>query len=365
VTRAHPLHTWHGVTRLREAWLQALVLALLATPAAAELVLPPGFTTQTYVTGQGFDPGGERGGAGIPSASTLGFDQTGALYLGKTGARFRGGEVEDLTPLYRIPAGGARLTPESESRFFYGPPLRNPQVAAVRPNGDLFVTTYDRDRRIGALYRIVDRRPVLFAGGTPAGGGEPLLRHPEGVAVDSADYVYVADRERGAIVRLDPGGTVVDSEYLSILRPRMLAFDEAGQLWIAGDGTAETPFQDGAGQVWRAGRDKSLTRMLEGPLPGGLALSPGGLAFVVQRRAAKVFAVTPDGRRIDVVGTSEGTFLRGLGFAPVTPETRRAGIAGDLFLIVVRRQIWSINEVVRVSGPFDEFIRRESQATPR
>jgi hypothetical protein len=49
----------------------------------------------------------------------------------------------------------------------------------------------------------------------------------------------------------------------------------------------------------------------------------------------------------------------------VTPAPLHAGIAGDLFLIVVRRQIWTINEVVRVSGPFDEFIRRESRATPR
>jgi hypothetical protein len=82
---------------------------------------------------------------------------------------------------------------------------------------------------------------------------------------------------------------------------------------------------------------------------------------VVQRRTGQLFAVTPDGRRLDFATTSDGTFLRGLAFAPVTPETRKAGIAGSLFLIVVSRSLWLVNEVVRISGPFDEWLR---QAAP-
>jgi hypothetical protein len=344
------------------AWLRvgALLGALTAGPAAADLVLPPGFTASTYVTGQGFDPAAERGSPGIPSTATLAFDRAGVLYLARAGARFRSGEVEDLTPIYRIPAGGGRLTRETESRHFHGPPLPNPQIAAVGPRGEVFVTTYDRDRRVGALYRITDRRPTLFAGGTPVAGGEPLLRHPEGMAIDATGHVYVADREHGAVVRLDPTGKLVDPRHVRVTRPRMLALDEEGHLWIAGDGTAETPFQTGAGQIWRADGDGRLTLVLEGPLPGGLALSPAGAPFLVQRRAPSIFALGRDGKRIDVIGATEGTFFRGLAFAPVTPETRRAGIAGDLFLIVVRRQAWTINEVIRVSGPFDDFVRRES-----
>jgi hypothetical protein len=337
-----------------------MLLALAASPAAADLVLPPGFVAQTYVTGQGFDAAAEPGGPGIPSAGTLALDRAGTLYLAKTGSRFRSGEVEDLSPIYRIPAGGARLTRDTEARYVHGPPLSNPQVAAIGPRGDIFITTYDRDRRLGAVYRMAAGRPALFAGGTPASGGEPLLRHPEGVVLDGAGQVYVADRERGAIVRLDPAGQVVDPRYLSLVRPRMLARDEAGRLWIAGDGTAETPFQTGAGQLWRAEADGRLSLVLEGPLPGGLAVSPGGLVFVLQRRSPAVFTVSREGKRIDLIGVKDGTFLRGLAFAPVTPETRRAGIAGDLFLIVVRRQMWTINEVVRVSGPFEEHVRRES-----
>ena len=41
----------------------------------------------------------------------------------------------------------------------------------------------------------------------------------------------------------------------------------------------------------------------------------------------------------------------------MTPETRRAGIAGDLLMVTVTRGAWPVNEVVRVSGPFERFIR--------
>jgi len=57
-----------------------LVLALLLAPwpATAELQLPTGFIAQIYVTGEGFDTDASRGVRGVPSTSTLAFDQTGA-----------------------------------------------------------------------------------------------------------------------------------------------------------------------------------------------------------------------------------------------------------------------------------------------
>jgi sugar lactone lactonase YvrE len=339
-----------------------LVLGLLlvgAWPACAELVLPPGFVADPYVSGQGFDSSGERGYRGIPSASTLGFDAAGALYVARTGARFRSGDVEDLAPIYRFSLGGARLTPDSEARYLFGPPLRNPQVGAVEPRGVVYVTTHDRDRKLGAVYRVVDGRPSLFAGGTPPAGSPPLLRHPEGVAVDRAGNVYVADREQGAIVRLDPTGKAVEPRWATITRPRMLAVDEAGHLWVGGDGTAETPFQAGAGEIWRVSPDGAPTLVLQGPLPAGLAMSPSGTLFVAQRRTGQVFVLTPDGRRIEFSTVKDGTFIRGLAFAPTSEATRRSGIAGNLFVIAIPRSMWLVNEVLRISGPFDAWVRQE------
>ena len=342
------------------ALLGLLALLLTAGPAWADLGLPPGFSTELYVTGQGFDTSGERGVQGIPAIGTIGIDTSGALYLARTGARFRSGDVEDLWAIYRIPVGGARMSPDTESRYLHGPPLPNPQIGAVSIRGPAWVTTYDRERKLGALYRFQDGKPALFAGGRPKPGAEPLLRHPEGVAVDAAGHVYVADREAGAIVRLDPAGAVVNARHATITRPRTLLTDEAGNLWVGGDGSAETPFAAGNGEIWRVAPDGATQLVLQGPLPAGLAASPGGAIFAIQRRTGQLFVLTPDGRRLDFATARNGSFLRALAFAPVTPATRQAGIAGDLFLVLVSRSMWMINEIVRVSGPFDEWVRQES-----
>ncbi len=339
-----------------------VTLALVATGVSAEIRLPAGFAKEVYVSGQGFATG--RASRGIPSTSTLVFDRTGSLYLARTGGRYQTGETDDLAPVYRVPPGGGRITPDTESRYLYGPPLRNAQIASVRSGLELFVTTFDRDRRLGVLYRMIDGRAELFAGGTPPRDQTPLLRQPEGVAVDSAGRLYVADREAGRVLRLDPGGRVLDPRYVSVQRPRVLAMDASDALWIGADANAEAPWQQGPGEVWRVTPDGSPALLLRGPIPASIAATPGGHLFVADRQGAELFVVTPDGRRVPFAAYSQGDAPRGLAFAPDTPETRRAGIAGDLFVATINQGAWPVNEIVRISGPFDELIRQRAGATP-
>jgi serine/threonine-protein kinase len=179
----------------------------------------------------------------------------------------------------------------------------------------------------------------------------PLLRQPEGVAVDARGNIYVADRDQDIVLRLDAAGRVLDRRYVSVIRPRLLAMDEADHLWVAADGPAEAPWQQGPGELWRVPPDGRPSLVLRGPIAAGMALSPRGVLHVADRQAATVFALTPDGRRLEVTRMTGGTAPRSLVFAPVTPETRRAGIAGDLFLVVINRSAWPVNEVVRVRRP--------------
>jgi hypothetical protein len=335
----------------RRALAVALVLAV-AAPTAAELRLPPGFSARTYVTGHGFD----GDGPGIPSTSTLAFDAAGTLYLARTGRRYLGGEVEDVWPVYRIPAGGARLSPDSERRFFFGPPLPNPQVAAVR-GGELLVTTFDRERMVGVLYRIVDGYAEMLAGGTPPPGAPALFRQPEGAAIDHAGRLYVADRDRGVIVRLDASGRVLDPRWFAARRPRLLAVDEDDAVWVGADGEAEAPWQRGPGEIIRIAGGAARV-VSAGPVAAGMAIAPGGRAFVADRQGARIFVVDRDGRHVDFASFTDGDAPRALAWAPVTADTRRAGIAGDLFLVMVRRSTFRLNDVIRISGPFEEFAGR-------
>jgi sugar lactone lactonase YvrE len=344
------------------AWCQALaaVLLLLLTPgtARAELLLPPGFTATVYVSGDGFDVGSNRDVRGIPSVSTLAFDDSGALYLARSGRRYVGGEVEDIWSLSRIPAGGAKLTPKTAPGFYFGPPLPNPQVGAIRGGRELFVTTFDRERRIGVLYRLADGRIELVAGGTPAKGVAPLLKQPEGVAVDAAGNIYVADREQGAIVRLDPSGQVLDARYVTLTRPRVLAFDGAGRLWIGSDAKAEAPWQQGPGEIWQVSAEGVPRLVLSGPVAQAISVSPGGNLFVADRHGAEVFALTPEGTKVEFARFTEGDTPRSLVFAPLTAGTRQAGVGGDLFVVSIKRGTWQVNEVIRISGPFDDLVRQ-------
>ena len=337
-----------------------MLVLVLASPCAstAEVVLPPGFTVSVHATGDGFDTGSAQGVRGIPSASTMAFDESGALYLGRTGRRYVGGEVEDIWPIYRIPPGGAKLTPKTEAGFFYGPPLPNPQVGAFAHGRDLFVTTFDRDRKVGVLYRLTDGRIELVAGGTPDRGTPPLLRQPEGVVIDGAGNIFVADRDQGVIIKFDPTGRVVEPRFATLTRPRVLAFDGAGRLWIGSDGKAEAPWQPGPGEIWLMEPQGALRLVLSGPVPQAIAVGPAGLLFVADRHAGEIFALTAEGTRVEFARFTDGDTMRGLAFAPVTPRTRQAGLAGDLFVVAIRRGAWPVNEVIRISGPFDELFRR-------
>jgi serine/threonine-protein kinase len=211
---------------------------------------------------------------------------------------------------------------------------------------------------------MVDGRAELLAGGTPLPETPPLLRQPEGVAVDSAGRLYVADREAGRVLLLDPAGHVLDPNRVVVRRPRVLAMDAADTLWIGADGNAEAPWQPGPGEIWRVPRDGQPALVFRGPIPAGIAVSAAGLLFVADRQGSELFAVTADGQRVPFLTYTQGDAPRALTFAPDTPETRRAGIAGDLFVSTINLGAWPINEIVRISGPFDEMTRQRGVTSP-
>lgn len=341
--------------------LVLLCCALFVAPTAVrgEILLPPGFTVQVYVTGEGFDTS-ERAARGLPSSSTLAVDNAGMLYVARTGRRYSGGEVDDLWPIYRFAPGGARVTKATEARFLYGPPLPSAQIAGVRAGRDLFVTTFDRDRKVGVLYLVADGHAELFAGGTPPKGAPPLLTQPEGMAADAEGNVYVADRVQDRIVKLGPRGAVLDASRIAVKRPRLLAVGADGALWVASDGTAEAPWQRGPGEIWRVAGDAAPALVLRGPVAAGITIAPTGRLFVADRQAPEIFALAADGRRVPFAKFTDGDAPRGLVFAPVTPETERAGIAGSLFLVAINRGAWPVNEVFKISGPFERFLRESA-----
>ena len=73
---------------MRAALVPVLItLALAPAAVAAPPTVPPGFTIEVYVTGDGYTSDAWRGLPGIPSTTTLAVDADGVLYLARSGRR--------------------------------------------------------------------------------------------------------------------------------------------------------------------------------------------------------------------------------------------------------------------------------------
>jgi len=89
-----------------------------------------------------------------------------------------------------------------------------------------------------------------------------------------------------------------------------------------------------------------------------MSFSPGENLFVAQRRSHKIFALTPAGKRVEFASFTGRSSLRTLAFPPVTAQTRKLGIAGDLFVMVFPMLDYPVREVIRITGPFDDYVER-------
>lgn len=288
----------------------------------------------------------------------MSFGPDGTLYFARTANRLKEIYGRFEAPIYRVPPGPATISAAAEKKFLFGPPLHDPDELAVNRRGEVFVST-SQPAGYGIVYRLrPDGGTVLFAGG-PAVAGEPLLRDPEGIAFDRADNVYIADNDLGIVAKLDGEGRALNPRWLTgIGRGRTLTIDSKGHLWIGSDGEHGSEHIDRHGEILRVSlSSRRRETIYSGALPSGMSFSPGGNLFVAQRRAHKLFALTPNGKRVEFAAFTGRSALRTLAFAPVNEHTRKLGIAGDLFVMVFPMLDYPVREVIRIRGPFDEYVR--------
>ena len=141
-----------------------------------------------------------------------------------------------------------------------------------------------------------------------------------------------------------------------ITRPRLLAVDDSDRLWVGSDGTAEAPIQQGPGEIVQLSPQGTSSVVHRGPVPAGFGLSPANWLFVADRHEKQIFILTQDGKRLAFASFTENDAPRSLCFARSRPKRGGPAWPRDLFVVIDPRRAWPVNEVVRISGPFDDFV---------
>lgn len=160
--------------------------------------------------------------------------------------------------------------------------LVRPLALAVGPGGEIYIAEGNRVRVVGK-----DGRISTFAGTGLAGYGgdegpasQAQLNLPQGVAVDSAGNVYIADTLNNRVRRVSPDGTIA-------------TVSGTGEAGYSGDG--------------KSGRQARLN------LPTGLAIGFGDSLFIADTGNNVVRELAPDGVIQTVAGTGDAGY-RGDGF---------------------------------------------------
>lgn len=109
-----------------------------------------------------------------------------------------------------------------------GMPFNFPTNVALSPAGEIYVTDGYGNARV---HKFSASGQLLFSWGSP-GNGPGQFHVPHGIAVDQHGSVFVADRENSRIQVFSPTGEFL-REWTNIARPCQVAFDAAGNLFVA------------------------------------------------------------------------------------------------------------------------------------
>jgi uncharacterized protein (TIGR03437 family) len=270
--------------------------------------------------------------------------------------------------LFTLPATSA---PADSSRAVYviatvagsaslgdGGPAIDAQIAPIQGiaadrSGNLFLsdTGHNRVRKIdpnGIITTVAGVGTAGFGGDAgPATAAQ--LNLPYGLAVDPNGYLYIADLGNNRVRRVSPAGTIDtyagrDGQGSSgdggpatsaqMLSPRNLAFDSAGNLYIAEfaghrirevtpDGLIATFAGTG---IAGFGGDGGPATVAQLAFPAGLAFDRNGNLYIADSMNQRVRQVLPTGDIVTFLGDSTAVTL-------LTPFALAVDASGDLLVV--------------------------------
>ena len=244
--------------------------------------------------------------ARLTSPMGLALDPTGNLYFADEQTR-RVWRINSSGSLQ--PVAGTGVAPASPMAAGDGgpaasAPLFDPVAVAVSPYGEIAIAEFDAHR-----VRVILPNGVIF---TAAGTGTPglegdngpaqfaQLNKPRGLAYDTAGNLYIADSGNGLVRKLGRNGflnTVGNTTGAAVLdNPTSVTVDPAGQLFVAESG-AHTVRRLNAANIWEP--------ISAGPLnlPTGLSFDATGHLYIADVYNHRIRRVAPAGIVETIAGT--------------------------------------------------------------
>ncbi|WP_460502791.1 NHL repeat-containing protein [Hymenobacter agri] len=313
---------------------------------------PTPYESASRVTTLAGDPGNRKGytdGAGAEARFTypmgLACAPDGTLYVA---------DAEAMTVRRVTPAGevatvlGAAGSQGSTDGLGKAARFYQPVGVALGADGVLYVTDAGNHtvRKVSTMGTVSTLAGTSGAKGAADGpGAAARFNFPQGVAVDAAGTVYVADTENHTIRKITPAGSVTTLAGLAkskgstdgagpaarFHQPAGIAVDAAGYVYVADNGnhTIRKIAPDGtvttlAGQAWHHGGTDGPGATARFLFPTGVAVDTIGNVYVADHANGTIRKISASGE----VSTLAGMMLRGGHLDGPGPEARFVGPVG-------------------------------------
>ena len=263
--------------------------------------------------------------------------------------------------------------------------LRIPAGLALDAMGNLYIADYSTHRirrvdSVGIITTVAGTGERGFSGdGGPA--TEAQLNFPQGLALDGAGNLYIADRFNARIRRVDPSGIITTiagtgersfggdggpATEATMSSPWGLALDGMGNLYIADTSDHRIRRVDPSGVMTTVagtgergfGGDGGPATEAQLSVPQGVAVDPAGNLYIADWSNVRVRRVDPAGTIETVVGSGDWGFSGDGGpatAARLTPPTAVAvGHDGSLYVADERnRRVRQVRDgtISTIAGP--------------
>ncbi|NUS61254.1 MAG: hypothetical protein HOQ01_09930, partial [Lysobacter sp.] len=280
--------------------------------------ITPGGVITTVVGGNaGF--GGDNGPASkalIDRPMGLAIDAAGNLYFADSGNR----RVRRIAPNGTITtvAGNGNFTATGDGGQATAAAIGEPSGLAIDKNGNLYFS----DRRNNYIRKVTSAGVIsTYAGNGTAGltgndgpAKSASLNGPDGIDVDAAGNLYIADVNNKMIRRVTPTGTI--SAFMNASYPINVAVDKAGNVYATSDCVIIKRKTDGT--IVNYGTLSPLYCV--GKTPDGTLYTSAGFGYVdgiAFDAAGNIFFADPDFARIAKISVVDNKVYTHAGVDPV------------------------------------------------